>query len=491
MNWPRGRVLGGTSVINYMIYTRGHPEDFDRWAAAGNPGWSYQEVLPYFLKSEMGNNLTNIDPAYHNYNGPLSVSDSFQSPLTRSFLEAGKYMGYPEVDYTSPNTFGFSSVKTNTLGGRRHDVAKAFIYPYLNRPNFIVKTSSFVTKVLINEKSRTAYGVRYVYNGKIYTALAKKEIILSAGAYFSPQLLMLSGIGPKEHLNELGINVLADLQVGQNLHDHLTYMGLPLLTNDSAPVEFPDIVNPVSAFSFLTSGTGPWTSVGGVEGLAYIKTSVSEELGNYPDIEYLFAGSYITVDLGLMIRRSWGISDYHYKKYMEVLHNKPVFTIMPMLLHPKSTGWLKLRSKNPFDVPKFYGNYYTDPERKDIRTMIESIRFILTLIQTPAFQKHGVRAHDLPVPGCEPFLHDFDKYWECALRTFSVTLHHQVGTCKMGPSNDPTAVVNPRLQVYGINNLRVADTSVIPFAVSAHTNAPSIMVGEKAADIIKKDWEVL
>lgn len=491
MNWPRGTVLGGTSVINYMIYTRGHPRDFDKWAAAGNPGWSYKDVLPYYMKSEMANNLTHIEYDYHGHGGPQSVSDSFQSPLTRSFIEAGKQLGFPEVDYTSRNTYGFSSVKTTTLKGKRHDVASAFILPYLVRKNLYVMTDSFVVKILINEKTKTAYGVKYIYNGEIITALAKKEVIISGGAFFSPQLLMLSGIGPSEHLTELGIPVLQDLPVGKNLHDHLTYIGLPLIANDSAPVELSDLLNPFNIFNFLHYGTGPYASIGGVEGLAYIKTPISEEPGKYPDIEYIFAGTYITLDLGTMIRKSWGISDYHYNKYMRVLHGKPVFTIMPMLLHPKSIGWMKLRSSNPFERPKFYGNYFTDPERKDLKTMIESIRFILKLITLPAFQKHGVKVHDMPVPGCESKVDDFEQYWECALRTFSVTLHHQVGTCKMGPKSDTTAVVDPRLRVYGINKLRVADTSVIPFALAAHTNAPSIMVGEKAADIIKHDWGVL
>lgn len=488
MSWPRGKVLGGTSVINYMIYTRGHPTDFDRWASQGNPGWSYADVLPYFMKSEKANNLSRIDPQYHGFDGPLSVSDSFRTPLAQSFIDAGKQMGYDEVDYTGPNTFGFSNVKTTTYQGRRHDVASAFIEPYRYRKNLHVVTESMVTKILINGKTRQAYGVRFENNGKIYTAIAKKEVILSAGCYFSPQLLMLSGIGPKEHLTELGIPLLQELSVGQNLHDHLTYMGLPLLVNDTTAMHFTDLFNPLNFLQWLKSGTGPFGSVGGVEGLAYIKTDESTDITNYPDAELIFAGSYITLDLGLVIAKSWGIANDAYQKYMSRLHGKRVFTIMPMLLHPKSTGWLKLRSRNPYDAPKFYGNYFSDPEKKDLKTMISAIKFILQLIQTPAFQRHGVRINEIPVPGCESLTNDFDAYWECAARTFSVTLHHQVGTCKMGPNTDPHAVVDPRLNVYGVSRLRVADTSIIPFALSAHTNAPSIMVGEKAADLIKEDW---
>lgn len=485
MGWPRGRGLGGTTNINYMIYTRGHPTDFDRWAQAGNPGWSYQDVLPYFMKSERANNLSGIDPQYHGTTGPLSVSDAFRTPLAASFIEAGKQLGYDEVDYTGPNVFGFSTAKTTTYHGRRHDVASAFIIPYLNRKNLYVKTLSSVTKVLI--KNNTAYGVRYVHLGKVYTALASKEVILSAGAFSSPQILMLSGIGPADHLAEFGIPLLKNASVGQNLQDHFCYMGLPLLVNDSTAMSYKDIINPLNAIKWFFTGNGPYASIGGVEALGYIKTNISNETGNFPDVELIFAGGYITTDSGTFTRKSWGIGTVPYYKYMGRLQGKRVFTIMPMLLHPKSKGWLKLRSKNPFDHVKLFGNYVSDAGNEDMKTMIEGIRFILKLLETPAFQKHGARLDSTPVPGCEG-LGKFEEYWDCALRTFSVTLHHQVGTCKMGPSSDPEAVVDPRLKVYGFKGLRVADTSVIPFALSAHTNAPSIMVGEKAADMIKEDW---
>lgn len=491
MDWPRGKALGGTSVINYMIYTRGHPDDFNRWAAQGNPGWAYKDVLPYYIKSERANNLSGIDPQYHGYNGPLSVSDSFRSPVARAFVDAGKVMGYPEVDYTSPNVFGFSTVKTTTYKGRRNDVASAFITPYLSRKNLHVKTSSFVTKLLIDQTSKKVYGVQYSSFGLSYKALAKKEVIISAGAFHSPQILMLNGIGPADHLQQLGIPLLKNSSVGNNLQDHFCYMGLPLIVNDSSAVGILDLLNPLNFIKWVVTGNGPFGSIGGVEGLAYIKTNVSNETTNYPDIELIQTGAYITLDMGTFTRRAWGIGDKSYWEYMSSLNGKRVFTIMPMLLHPKSIGYLRLGSTNPRDPPKFYGNYVSDPDNVDMKTMIAAMKFILDLIETPPFKKHGVRVHDKPVPGCESYVKDFNKYWDCALRTFSVTLHHQVGTCKMGPSSDPNAVVDPRLKVYGVNGLRVADTSIIPNALSAHTNAPSVMVGEKCADMIKQDWGVI
>lgn len=204
----------------------------------------------------------------------------------------------------------------------------------------------------------------------------------------------------------------------------------------------------------------------------------------------LIPGSMNT-DNGNIYRKTFGITDEMYEKIWKPLENKHVWSILPMLLHPKSKGHLELKSRNPFLWPKFYGNYLSDPENLDVKTFISAIREVIELSKTKAFQRYGSKLHTVPVPGCEQLPYDSDTYWECALRHLSSTLHHQVGTCKMGPRTDPDAVVDNRTRVHGVKCLRVVDTSVIPFALSAHTSAPAFMIGEKIAYEIKRKWRAL
>lgn len=209
---------------------------------------------------------------------------------------------------------------------------------------------------------------------------------------------------------------------------------------------------------------------------------------NFPDVELLFVGGALNSDYGISIRRAFRIRDDVYNPVWGRLHNVHTWTIFPMPVHPESVGSIRLRSKNPYDPPLLYGNYFTDPRGKDMATMIAAIRFVLKLAETKAFKKVNARLSEVPIPGCERFQFNSDPYWECAVRALASTLHHQVGTCKMGPSTDASAIVDAELKVYGIANLRVADCSIIPFPITAHTSAPCVMVGEKAADLIKESW---
>ncbi|XP_060516556.1 glucose dehydrogenase [FAD, quinone]-like [Cylas formicarius] len=487
MHWPRGKALGGTSVINYMIYTRGNRWDYDRWAADGNPGWSYDEVLPYFIKSEKALNLADAEEQYHGKNGSLSVENIYQSKLMGAFIEAGKQLGLSHIDYNAPtNSFGTSRIQATVKRGRRHSVASAFLWPVRKRKNLKILINAYVTKVLIDPQTREAYGVKYERLGRKYQVRAKKEVILCAGTFNSPQLLMLSGIGPKNHLLTHGIECLQDLPVGRNLHDHLTFPGMSFLIDQDVSL------NPIRILSttgtYLANGTGPYTSLGGVEGIGYVKTTLADYAEDYPDMELLFVGGTLASDYGLTVYRGMNIKDEVFNSVFGDLFDKNHWSIFPMLLHPKSTGHLELRSSNPYDYPRLYGNFFTDPENRDLRTFLEVIRMMQNISDSEPFRKLGSRLNPKPMYGCDHLQFDSDQYWECCIRSISVTLHHQVGTAKMGPSTDPGAVVNAQLQVYGVPRLRVADCSVFPRALGAHTNAPSIMLGEKASDIIKEFW---
>lgn len=275
------------------------------------------------------------------------------------------------------------------------------------------------------------------------------------------------------------------------MYDHLSYPGLAFRMNETVePREL--ALAPSEILKYLVNGKGSYTSLGGIEALAYIKTNVSREPGDYPDIELIFSGiGSIQSDYGIVSVPTLRIRRDIYEKTYKPIENTPCWSILPMLLHPKSKGYLKLRSKNPYDPPLLYSNFFTDPENHDMKTVIAAIRYIIELSKTPAFQRFGSVLHDIPLPGCEQHKFNSDSYWECCLRLMALTLHHQIGTCKMGRREDPEAVVDYRCRVHGIGRLRVVDTSVIPVTLSAHTSAPAMMMGEKVSDMIKQEYNVI
>ncbi|XP_022901078.2 glucose dehydrogenase [FAD, quinone]-like [Onthophagus taurus] len=489
MHWPHGRVLGGTTLINYMIHIRGNHQDYDRWAAAGNPGWSYNDVLPYFKKSE-DYQVTYQDENYHSFGGNLGVQDvPFRTEAAGAFTRALQEYGYDYVDYNGERQMGVSYVHATLRRGSRSSAWRSFIETCRKRPNLRIITGAKVTKILINPYTKTAYGVKFVKAKKTYKVNAKKEVLLSAGALSSPQILMLSGIGPRGHLHELGIPLIQDLPVGERLYDHLTYLGLVITVNESIVIQSSQMSDPKAFVEYNLKGTGPLTSIGGVEALAFIRTPESRDPDpTFSDMELIFIGAGLHSDRGTFFRRSFRVSDESYNAIWRPIEGKYAFSIWPMLFHPLSSGFIRLRSKNPWHYPLFYGNYFTDPENSDIKTFIASIREVQKLLYMPAFQRYDAKLVENIVPGCEGYHYDSDSYWECALRHLSVTLHHQISTCRMGPPTDSGAVVDNQLRVYGVNKLRVVDTSIIPMPLTAHTNIPTYMIGEKASDMIKKDW---
>lgn len=417
----------------------------------------------------------------------------FRTKLIKAFLDAGRVLGHPTVDYNAPEKMGFGKVQVTMSMGRRFSAAKAFLHTHKNRPNLHILPETRATKVLIDPQTNTAYGVEYVRNDVLERVTVRKEVILSAGPIASPQLLMLSGVGPKDHLNSVGINVIQDLPVGKILYDHICFPGLVFTVNEtnisfleSKASRIPVVVQ------WLKNGDGPISSPGGVEGIGYIKTPISDDPELVPDIELISIGGSIVSDGGpggsKAVRKGMRITENVFNSAFGAIDNTNTWSTFPMLLKPKSIGYLELKDSNPFSHPKMYGNYLTDP--RDVATFVAAIRHVQELTMTEPFQKYGTKLHQANYPTCRGLQFNSDEYWECAVRTLTATLHHQVATTRMGPISDPSAVVDPELRVYGIKRLRVVDTGVIPVPISAHTNAPGIMIGEKAADMIKLSWNI-
>ncbi|XP_076623883.1 glucose dehydrogenase [FAD, quinone] [Colletes latitarsis] len=486
-NWPRGKVLGGSSVLNAMIYVRGNRHDYDNWARLGNEGWSYEEVLPYFLKSEDNRNPYLARTPYHGTGGYLTVQEApWRTPLSLAFLQAGQELGYEIRDINGEKQTGFMLTQATIRRGSRCSTAKAFLRPVKNRENLHIAMNSQVLRVLFNNDKR-AMGVEILRDGRQQIVRVRREVVLSAGAINSPQLLMLSGIGPKEHLAEFNIPVMSDLRVGDNLQDHVGLGGLTFIVNEPISLKKDRFQTMPVMIEYVLNERGPMTSPG-VEGLAFVNSKYADEFEDYPDIQFHFAPSSINSDGGDQIKKITGLRDRVYNTMYKPLNHAETWSILPLLLRPRSSGWVRLKSRNPLVYPDINPNYFTHKEDMDI--LVEGIRIALQLSNTTAFQRFGSRPHTIRMPGCHRYPFDTYEYWECAIRHFTFTIYHPTGTCKMGPRNDPTAVVDPRLRVYGVKGLRVADASIMPVIVSGNPNAPTIMIGEKASDIIKQDWQM-
>ncbi|CAH2068449.1 unnamed protein product, partial [Iphiclides podalirius] len=458
---PRGKVLGGSSVLNFLIYQRGHPEDYNDWARMGNEG-----------------GYLDIDYA------------SFSSPIQTAFKEAGEELGFEWNDPNGEKIIGFSKPQATIRNGRRCSTSKAFLEPIRFRKNLKISKYSTVTKLLIDNNTMKAYGIEFIKGKRRRRVMARREIILAAGTIGSAQLLMLSGIGPEDHLTEMGIATIANVPVGYNLQDHITFSGNAFIVNDTnLCVNDLTAASPLSAAEYL-AGKGPLTIPGGATGLAFSRTSFASDLSEgRPDIELVMgAGSLAGDHLGIL-RALLGITDQWYWKVYGTMPpevRQRTFSMNPVLIRPRSIGRLTLRSSNFSDHPRIHPNYFSHTD--DIRALREGVRLVEKVIGTQAFRRFNTRLHNVPFPGCEEFIFDSDEYWECAIMQTSITLDHQVGTCKMAPAGDPTAVVSPRLLVHGVQGLRVADASIMPRIPASHTLAPVVMIAEKAAQLIKEDW---
>lgn len=478
--WPRGKALGGTSTINAMLYTRGNKENYDTWAELGNPGWDYESVLKDYKKFE---NLLVPELSGYGTNGELGLTRySCRQPVRKLIEESAERLGIPRLDVEGKNGYFDSLMTVN--GGTRSNTAKIFLGAAKNRKNLKLAVNAHVTRIIIDETTKTAKGVEVKIGDKLLTLSANKEVIISAGAINSPQLLMLSGIGPRAHLESLSIKTIQDLPVGEHLEDHVTLCGLYIKIDESAAIALQPHEVLTELYKFFAFQTGEFTGISLTNFLGFINT---RNASDYPNLEMLHTLHFQNDDYLLPVL--WSTLNAEDKILNSVLEFNKRYTMMgfyPTLLQPKSFGRVLLNSDDPFEHPLIHANYFTDENDEDAKTVIEGIRFVQKLLATEPLSQYHPEILQLNIPNCNQLPFDSDEYWDCVLRNTAKTLYHPTGTCKMGPVSDPGAVVDPTLKVHGINGLRVADASIMPKIISANTNAPSILIGQKVADFIIK-----
>jgi 4-pyridoxate dehydrogenase len=445
----RGKVLGGSHSINVMAYTRGDRGDYDRWAnEEGATGWSYDEVLPYFKKGET---WCEGETAYRGGSGEIHVRyGARHDPLFDAWVEAAFAAGIPyNADFNAETTEGIGVIQQTIKNGRRHSAARAHLHPALKRRNLRLETGAHVTRVLFNGTRAT--GVEYRRGGKMFRVQADKEVLLAGGVFNTPQVLMLSGVGPAAHLRENGITPITDLPVGQNLQDHLAAW-FSWARNEPGPFQklmrFDRMsLAMIQAYLF---GTGPGTDVPG-NLFAFIKTDPALA---YPDVEFMFRGTAAGAHLWM-------------PGFVKPFQDS--FAIRPALMHPKSRGEVLLGSANPFDAPRIHYNFLTHPD--DLATIVKGTRVALEVARQSQMNPYRGAAIGPP-----PVHSDADI--EAWFRKTAITVHHPCGTCPIGP------VLDPELKVHGLQGLRVVDASAMPSIVGAHINACVLMIAERVAAFI-------
>ncbi len=455
--WPRGKVMGGSSAINGMIYIRGHARDYDEWAQMGCSGWSYDDVLPYFKKSE---GTDRPDNAYHKGDGPLKVSQRTSvNPLNEAFLEAGNEAGLPYTeDFNGETQEGLGWFDQTIRGGRRQSTAKTYLAEAEHRPNLKIIADTQVQRVILEGKQVT--GVEVNRKGKISILHAAREVILSGGAINSPQLLQLSGIGHPDDIQAVGLPVLHELPgVGRNMQDHLDILVAAYLKQPVSLVRYQAPHRGVMELvKWFLKKPGVLSDIVLPVG-AFLKTDPALER---PDIQ-------LHILLG-MADEPHGFAKAH----------EHGFGIHICQLRPRSTGTISLASADPLAAAKIDPNYLADPE--DTRVLREGIKIARRMMRQPAFADFIDRERE-PFAGTDL---DDDDAVNAIISAKGETIYHPVGTCSMGPSNNASSVVDPELKVVGMTGLRVADASVMPRLIGGNTNAPTIMIAEKCADLIKK-----
>ncbi|MCY3916017.1 MAG: GMC family oxidoreductase N-terminal domain-containing protein [Chloroflexi bacterium] len=446
---PRGKVLGGTSSMNAMVYQRGHPSDYDGWAARGNEGWAYHDVLPFFRKMQ---HQERGESAHHGVGGPINVADPQDpNPLSLAFVEAALELGFARnADFNDGDQEGFGVYQVTQKRAQRHSTAAGYLRPALQRENLTAITRAQATRLIIENRQCT--GLQYFHDGELKTARAEQEVIICGGAINSPQLLLLSGIGPADQLAEFDISLVMDLPgVGQNLMDHIQ---VPLAYHCQKPVSLVGKDAPAQVRRYQEERMGLLTSNLGESG-GFVKLNPNAPA---PELQYHFGPDWF-------VRHGFETPAGH------------GFTILVGLVGAKSAGELKLLSADPLAPPSI--DFACLEEDDDVLVLLEGLRLGRRIAAASPFDPY--RGAEL-LPGAQVIA---DGELVRFIREFATTIYHPTCSCRMG--RDPLAVVDERLRVHGIAGLRVADASIMPHIINANTNAPCIMIGEKAAAMIRED----
>ncbi|MCR9286034.1 GMC family oxidoreductase N-terminal domain-containing protein [Saprospiraceae bacterium] len=458
---PRGKALGGSSSINAMAYVRGNKEDYNDWSKMGNEGWSYDEVLPYFKKSEHFHQIGEVEPDFHNQGGELHVENGtkFRTPYADAFVKAGTQIGIPQnKDYNGSNQTGVMRLQFNIKNGRRHSGVDAFLKPALKRSNLKAITKAHVTRILIeNDK---AVGIEYSNGKKTIQLKCNKEVIVSAGAFQSPQILMLSGIGNSKELKNHQIECKKELPgVGQNLQDHLFFNVSAISKQQKGTNHYiPQHRRILPLFEYLFKKKGPYT-MSPLEAGGFI--NIDDQSKERANFQFHFAPMHLG-------------KGYDYDMYdLSTYPSHDGFTILPSLLKPESRGYIGLRSSNPMDAPVIQPNFLE--KEADLNQLIKGSKIALEMMGQSAFSPYLQELISLPENSSDDVIAEH-------IRNSMETIYHPIGTCKMG--NDEMAVVDSELRVHGIEGLRVVDASIMPEIITGNTNAPVYMIAEKAADMI-------
>jgi choline dehydrogenase len=477
--WPSGKGLGGTSLINYMQYLRANRHDFDEWAANGATGWAYKDVLPYFIGSEDNRNGEYIRTVFHGHGGRWTVTDIEQSTVGRIVTEAFKELGMKKRDVNGRSQYGYMPTQATIRNGVRWSTYKAFLTRALKKDNLYVLKNTRVDRVIF--KGKHAIGVQFKDpEGKDTVIKAKKEIILAAGTVGTPRILLLSGVGPRNHLQQLKIPVVADLPVGDNLQDQVMTNGIEYFTNFTMSLSAARSESFMSAWQYTLYGGGMKQSPRFREGVAFLRTRHQPLHIKYP---------LIALHIVANVDPVYNFDQINAKKEVwKSLHDNPPtrdgLTVFPVLLHPRSRGNVRLQSRNPEDDVLINPNYLA--EDADVKVMVEAVKYARRLGKTNWFNMWELQLSNKTTPQCAKLGNWNDASIECFVRQITLSGYSPVGTCRMGAAGDPTAVVDPILRVRGVKGLRVVDTSIIPASISGNNHATVVMIAEKAADLIRE-----